>query len=64
MKNGQLNMLITELGNVGIALSQVEVRGENNLNLLLASIQSVRNVKNALKEVESHDDHDEQGADV
>ena len=64
MKNGQLNMLVMELGNVGIALSQVEVKGESNLNLLLASIQTVRNVKNALKEVEGHDDHDEQGADV
>ena len=51
--------IVMELGNVGIALSQIEVKGENNLNLLLASIQTVRKVKNSLKEESDHADNAE-----
>ena len=60
----QILRCINSLTNVGIALSQVEVKGENNLNLLLASIQTVRNVKNELEEVKAHDDHDKHGKDI
>ena len=48
----QISECIVELGNVGIALSNIEVKGENNLNLLLASIQTVRKIKSALEEAE------------
>jgi hypothetical protein len=51
--------IVMELGNVGIALSQIEVKGENNLNLLLASIQTVRNVRNSMKGENNHADHAE-----
>lgn len=51
--------IVMELGNVGLALSQIEVRGENNLNLLLASIQTVRKVRNSMKEDSGHEDHAE-----
>lgn len=64
MTKEQLDICIMHLGNVGIALSQVEVKGENNLNLLLASIQTVRDVRNKLKGSDGHDDHNEQRADV
>lgn len=59
MTKEQKDACVMQLGNVGIALSQIEVKGENNLNLLLASIQAVRNVKNMLKEGDKHEDHDE-----
>lgn len=49
----------TTLGNIGIALSQVEVKGEDNLNYLLASIQQIRKVKNALKECAEHEAENE-----
>lgn len=64
MKKKQFEILAMELGNVGMALSEIEVKGEKNLNLLLASIQTIRKVKEALEGVESNDDHDEQRADV
>jgi len=64
MTKGTIESCIMQLGNVGIALSQIEVKGESNLNLLLASIQTVRDVKNALKEGEVCDDHDKQRTDV
>lgn len=59
MTQKQKERCVMELGNVGIALSQIEVKGENNLNLLLASIQTVRNVRNSLKEENDHADHAE-----
>lgn len=59
MTQEQKENYIMQLGNVGIALSQIEVKGESNLNLLLASINTVRNVRNSLKEESSHADHAE-----
>jgi len=59
MTNEQKKSCIVQLGNVGIALSQIEVKGENNLNLLLAAINTVRNVRNCLKEDNDHENHDE-----
>ena len=56
--------IVMELGNVGIALSQIEVKGENNLNLLLASIQTVRNVRNILKEGCKDENYNEPGKNV
>lgn len=50
MTQEQIDMCIMELSNAGIMLSQVEVKGECNLDLLLSSIQRVRKVKNTLKE--------------
>lgn len=50
MTQEQIEMCIMELGKVGIMLSQVEVKGETNLDLLLSSIQTVRKVKITLKE--------------
>lgn len=64
MTNEQLESLAAELGNVGLALSQIEVKGENNLNLLLASIQTVRRIKKSLKEGADHENHNEQRAGV
>lgn len=55
MTKEQIDICMIQLGNVGIALSSIEVKGENNLNLLLASIQTVRNVKNMLKETKESD---------
>lgn len=59
MPKEQIDICIVWLENVRIALSQVEVKGENNLNLLLASIQTVRKIKNKLKGSNDLDDHDE-----
>lgn len=59
MTKGQIEHCVMELGNVGIALSQIEVKGENNLNLLLASIQTVRKVRNCMKEDSGNEDHAE-----
>lgn len=59
MTQEQKERCVMELGNVGIALSQIEVKGEDNLNLLLASIQTVRSVRNILKEDNRHENHDE-----
>lgn len=56
MTQEQIDMCIMELSKAGIALSQVEVKGESNLNLLLASIQTVRKVKNTLKEGTNDED--------
>ena len=67
MTQAEIDNAILELGNVGIALSRIEVKGENNLNFLLASIQTVRKVKNTLEGREKrvrHDDNDEQGENV
>lgn len=64
MTQGQIENYILQLGNVELALGSVEVKGENNLNLLLASIQAVRGIRNSLKESEKHDNHDKQGPDV
>ena len=55
MTKQELENHVLTLGNVGIALSQVEVKGEDNLNYLLASIQQIRRVKNALKECAEHE---------
>lgn len=63
MTQAEIDNAILKLGNVGITLSRIEVKGENNLNFLLASIQTVREVKNTLEggrnRVE-HDDNDKQ----
>ena len=59
MTKEQIEHCVMQLGNVGIALSQIEVKGENNLNLLLASIQTVRKVRNIMKEESGHEDHAE-----
>lgn len=64
MTNEQLDSMVMALGNVGIALAQVETKGENNLNYLLASIQTVRNVRNTLKEASKNDNHNEPGKNV
>ena len=40
------------LGNVGIAMNNIEVKGEQNLNLLLASIQTIKKVKTELEKLE------------
>ena len=50
MTKEQIESYVIALGNVGIALSNIEVKGEDNLNFLLASIQTVRNVRDRLKE--------------
>ena len=60
----RLESYVLTLGNVGIALSQVEVKGETNLNYLLAAIQEIRKVKKGLKECANHDDHNEQREEV
>ncbi len=60
MTKEQLDSMVMALGNVGIALEQVETKGENNLNYLLASIQTIRKVKNTLKEASGNEDHDKQ----
>lgn len=59
MLRKQLEQFVQELGNVGIALSNVETKGEANLNYLLASIQKIREVKKALKEMAENADQDE-----
>lgn len=64
MTKEQAEFLAMELSNVGMALSQIEVKGESNLNLLLASIQSVRKVKKCLKEGEYVENHNGQKEDV
>lgn len=64
MTNEQIESMVMELGNVGIALGQVETKGENNLNCLLASIQTIRKVKNTLKEASENDNHNEPGKNV
>lgn len=64
MTQGQIENYILQLGNVELALGSVEVKGENNLNLLLASIQTVRNIRNSLKGSEKHDDQTEQREDA
>lgn len=52
----------TILRNVLDALERVEVHGEQNLNLLLASIQTLRNLRGAArKEAPDDDGHDKQG---
>lgn len=56
MTREQIEKCIMELGKVGIMLSQVEVKGEVNLDLLLSSIQTVRKVKNTLKEGTNDED--------
>lgn len=62
MTKEQLESHALTLGNVGIALSQVEVKGETNLNYLLAAIQEIRKVKNALKECAEHEAENEHEA--
>lgn len=62
MTKEQLESHAITLGNVGIALSQVEVKGETNLNYLLAAIQEIRKVKNALKECAEHEADNEHEA--
>lgn len=64
MTNEQIESLVMELGNVGIALGQVETKGEQSLNCLLASIQTVRNVRNMLKEGCKDANHNESGKNV
>lgn len=62
MRKEQIEGHVLTLGNVGIALSQIEVKGETNLNYLLASIQQIRKVKNALKECAEHEAENEHEA--
>lgn len=57
MTKEQIESYVIALGNVGIALSNIEVKGEDNLNFLLASIQTVRNVRDGLKEGDGIADH-------
>lgn len=59
MLRKQIEQFVQELGNVGIALSNVETKGEANLNYLLASIQKIREVKKVLKEMAENADQDE-----
>lgn len=51
--------MIMMLGNVGLLLNGVEVKGEMNLNNLLAAIQQIRSVRNALKEEAKHANRNE-----
>lgn len=50
--------IIMTLGNVGLLLNGVEVKGEVNLNNQLAAIQQIRKVRNALKEEANHGNQD------
>lgn len=64
MLREQLEQFVQELGNVGIALSNVETKGEANLNYLLASIQKIRQVKKGMKELAEHEDYNKQRENV
>lgn len=52
--------MIMALGNVGLLLNGVEVKGEVNLNNQLAAIQQIRNIRNALREEVNHENQNEQ----
>lgn len=62
MTKQEMKAHVLTLGNIGLALSQVEVKGEENLNYLLAAIQQIRKVKNALKECAENEAENECGA--
>jgi hypothetical protein len=50
-----------ELNTAMLLLNAVEVKGEQNLNNVLAAIQRIRNARKLLKEEEKHEDnHDQQ----
>ena len=56
--------MIATLNNVGLLLNVVDVKGEMNLNNLLAAIQQIRNVRNALKEETENADHNNEWHNV
>lgn len=53
-----------ELNTAMLLLNAVEVKGEQNLNNVLAAIQRIRSARKMLKEEAEHDNLDEQRTDV
>ena len=53
-----------ELNTAMLLLNTVEVKGEQNLNNVLAAIQRIRSARNMLKEEAERDNHNEHGKDV
>ena len=47
-----------------LLLNAVEVKGEQNLNNVLAAIQRIRDARTMLKEEAEHDNHNEHGQDI
>lgn len=61
MGNGTIDY---ELNTAMLLLNTVEVKGEQNLNNVLAAIQRIRNARKMLKEETGRDNPDEQRANV
>lgn len=53
-----------ELNTAMLLLNAVEVKGEQNLNNVLAAIQRIRSARKMLKEEAEYDNHNEQRKDV
>lgn len=48
---------VRSIENILVALSNIEVKGESNLNLLLASIQALKRIRDDLEKEDAGADH-------